>query len=231
MKIAIIPARGKSKRILRKNIKPFNGKPIIAYSIEVAKQSKLFDDIIVTTDDEEIAAVAEQFGANAPFRRPDELSDDFTPTIPVIKHAIEWYEANRSPIDYVCCIYATAPFVRTEDLIAGYNALSELNKSYAFPVTSFPFPIFRSVAISEQGMTPVFPEHILKRSQDLPEAYHDAGQFYWGTREAYLEEKPFFAEHSYPIVIPRYLVQDIDTPEDWESAEIMNRSIIENRSR
>lgn len=225
VRIAIIPARGGSKRIPRKNIKSFCGKPIIAYSIEAAQQSGLFERIVVTTDDEEIADVAKSYGAEVPFMRPKELSDDHTATIPVVAHAIQTLQ-NDSAIDYACCIYATAPFIRAKDILNAYNALITQNKQYAFPITTFPFPIQRALMREEQGNIVMFyPEHFVTRSQDLPEAYHDAGQFYWGTPNAWLEGTPIFSEVATTVVLPRHLVQDIDTPEDWIRAELMYKAI------
>lgn len=228
MRIAIIPARGGSKRIPRKNIKPFAGLPIIAYSIKAAQESGLFDRIIVTTDDEEIAEVAKAFGAEIPFLRPKELSDDHTATIPVIAHAIETLEKEGCKIEVACCIYATAPFVRAADIRSAHDALVEYKKLYAFPVTTFPFPIFRGVKRDEEGSIEMFwPEHFAIRSQDLPEAYHDVGQFYWGTPEAWLSGKPIFSDAATTIVLPRHLVQDIDTLEDWTRAELMYKVLQE----
>lgn len=224
MRVAIIPARGGSKRIPRKNIKSFCGKPIIAYSIEAAQQSDLFERIVITTDDEEIADVARSYGAEVPFIRPKELSDDHTATIPVIAHAIRTLQEQGNPIEAACCIYATAPFVRPEDLREAYNALISHHKHYAFPVTTFPFPIFRGVKRDEEGNIEMFwPEHFATRSQDLPEAYHDVGQFYWGTPDAWLQGLPIFSKAATTIVLPRHLVQDIDTPEDWIRAELMHK--------
>ncbi|MDO9057198.1 MAG: pseudaminic acid cytidylyltransferase [Sulfuricurvum sp.] len=227
MRVAIIPARGGSKRIPRKNIKLFAGLPILAHSIKAAQQSGLFDRIVVTTDDEEIADIARSYGAEIPFMRPKELSDDHTATIPVIAHAIQTLQ-NDSVIDYACCIYATAPFIRAEDIRNTYNALITHTKQYAFPVTTFPFPIQRAVMRDEQGNIEMFyPEHFATRSQDLEEAYHDVGQFYWGTREAWLEGKPIFSDAATTIVLPRHLVQDIDTLEDWTRAELMHKVLQE----
>jgi pseudaminic acid cytidylyltransferase len=224
MRVAIIPARGGSKRIPRKNIKTFAGKPIIAYSIEAAQKSNLFDRIIVTTDDEEIADVARLFGAEVPFMRPCELSDDHTATIPVIAHAIQTLQTNGDVIKTACCIYATAPFIRSEDIMQAYNALITHQKNYAFPVTTFAFPIQRGVKRDNNGNIEMFyPEHFATRSQDLEEAYHDVGQFYWGTTDAWLEGKPIFSNAATTIVLPRHLVQDIDTPEDWFRAELMHK--------
>lgn len=225
MNVAVIPARGGSKRIPRKNIKPFLGKPIIAYSIEAAKDTKIFDLILVSTDDEEIAGVAKSFGANVPFLRPKTLADDFTGTNAVVKHAIEWLQTNGTPVSYVCCIYATAPFVRPAYLMQGYERLVASGKSFAFSVTSFPFPVQRAVRITKDGAVDAFyPEYISVRSQDLEEAYHDAGQFYWGTTGAFLNEEVLFSPASVPIILPRHLVQDIDTLEDWVRAELMYRA-------
>lgn len=222
MRVAIIPARGGSKRILRKNIKPFAGLPIIAHSIKAAQESKLFDRIVVTTDDDEIAAIARSFGAEIPFMRPKELSDDHTATIPVIAHAIQTLQANGEVIDAACCIYATAPFIRAQDIISAYNTLITQNKQYAFPVTTFPFPIWRGVKRDDDGNIEMFwPEHFVTRSQDLEEAYHDVGQFYWGTPDAWLSGKAIFSDAATTIVLPRHLVQDIDTLEDWTRAELM----------
>lgn len=220
MRLAVIPARGGSKRIPHKNIKSFCGKPIIAYSIEVAKQSGLFDKIIVTTDDPNIAEVAQQFGAEIPFLRPKELSDDFTGTVPVIAHAIKQMQQLGYQIDYACCIYATAPFVQEDDLQTGFKLISKYKADYAFSCTSFPFPIQRAVKLSDKNAVSMFsPEFEQTRSQDLEDAYHDAGQFYWGTAEAFCQAKPIFNGNSRAVILPRSRVQDIDTLEDWEQAE------------
>lgn len=225
MIIAIIPARGGSKRIPRKNIKEFCGKPMIAWSIEAAKKSGLFEHIIVSTDDVEIADIAKQWGAEVPFVRPEELSDDHTATRPVINHAIEQAKKIYGPPEYVCCIYATAPFIRAEDIAAGLEKLIAVKSDFAFSVTSFPYPIQRALKITAQGYVDMFyPEYRAARSQELEEAYHDAGQFYWGRAEAFTQNLPTFSEHAVPIILPRYRVQDIDTQEDWRMAEIMFRA-------
>jgi N-acylneuraminate cytidylyltransferase len=227
MNIAIIPARGGSKRIPRKNIKPFAGKPIIAYSIETALKSGLFDKVIVSTDDEEIASVAASFGAKIPFMRPKELSDDHTGTMVVINHAIQYLLDLGYTFSNVCCIYATAPFVHARYLQEGYEKLTNSNKSYSFSVTSFPFPIQRAVRItSDNTVEPFNKDHIFTRSQDLEEAFHDAGQFYWGTVDAFLNNIVIFSNASIPVVLPRHLVQDIDTEEDWNRAELMYRALL-----
>lgn len=222
MKIAVIPARGGSKRIPRKNIKLFCGKPMIAWSIDAAKSSGLFERIIVSTDDAEIAEVAKQWGAEVPFMRPDELSNDHAGTIPVIAHATRWALDQGLDVEAVCCIYATAPFVQIDDLKCGWDALSAGDWDYAFSVTDFAAPIFRSFKqTAEGGLEMFFPEHFATRSQDLPVALHDAGQFYWGHPAAWLEGKRIFDHRSKPVLIPRWRVQDIDTPDDWERAEIL----------
>jgi N-acylneuraminate cytidylyltransferase len=228
MKLAVIPARGGSKRIPRKNIKPFCGKPMIAWSIVAAIESGCFDRIIVSTDDVEIADIARKYGAEVPFMRPAELSDDHTGTIPVIAHAIGWQQKNGLSPLAVCCIYATAPFARGEQLKCGLAILEKRNCDYVFSVTSYAFPIQRAIRITSAGRVEMFqPENFNTRSQDLQEAFHDAGQFYWGRPEAWLTGKPIFSSNSSPLILPRYLVQDIDTPEDWHRAEIMFKVIEE----
>ena len=222
MRIAVIPARGGSKRIPRKNIKTFNGKPMIAWSIEVAKSSDLFERIIVSTDDAEIAEVSKYWGAEVPFIRPAELSNDFATTTEVIAHVAKWAIDQALDLESICCIYATAPFVQVADIKRGYEALDSGDWDYAFTVTDFAAPIFRSFKQTDQGgLEMFFPEHFGKRSQDLPVALHDAGQFYWGRSEAWIQGKRIFDNRSKPIVIPRWRVQDIDTQEDWERAEIL----------
>ncbi len=222
MRLAVIPARGGSKRIPRKNIKLFAGKPMIGWSVEAARASGLFDRILVTTDDEEIARIATDFGAEAPFRRPAELADDYVPTIPVIAHAVEWQIAQGVAPAQVCCIYATAPFMQVADLRRGLTLLESASCDYAFSVTSYAFPIQRALRITPDERIGMFnPEHFLTRSQDLEPAYHDAAQFYWGNAAAWLARRPLFGENSIPVVLPRHRVQDIDTPEDWERAELM----------
>jgi N-acylneuraminate cytidylyltransferase len=222
MNIAIIPARGGSKRIPRKNIKLFCGKPMIAWTIEAAKAAKLFDHIFVSTDDAEIAAVAKDWGAEIPFIRPLELADDYIGTGPVVKHAVEWVLSNIGNVQNVCAIYATAPFLRAEDLLAGYSVLKAGGSEIVFSVTSYPFPIQRAIKITKDNRVEMFqPENYQTRSQDLEPAYHDAGQFYWLTRSSALSATPGFSTNTSPIILPRSQVQDIDTEEDWSHAELM----------
>ena len=225
-RVAVIPARGGSKRIPRKNIREFCGKPMIAWSIEAAKASGCFDRIVVTTDDPEIAEVAKAWGAEVPFMRPAELSDDYAGTLPVIRHAVGWLQQHSDPIDYACCIYATAPFVSPEDLQLGWEIIQQEGASFAFTVTSYAFPIQRAIRITERGRVAMFSSvYFNTRSQDREEAWHDAGQFYWGTAEAWLEERPVFSEGAVPVKLPRHRVQDIDTPDDWTRAEWMYRAM------
>jgi N-acylneuraminate cytidylyltransferase len=222
VKIAVIPARGGSKRIPGKNIKLFLGKPIIAYSIEAALKSGCFDHVIVSTDNKEIAEISKIYGADVPFIRPKSLSDDYIGTLPVVKHAIEWFEArNEAPLD-VCCIYPTAPFVKVESLWGSYRQFRKTKAEYCFSVTSFAFPIQRAIKLtSNHRVEMFFPSYQNTRSQDVEEAYHDAGQFYWGRAEAFKMETPLFSKLSSPYILPRNLVQDIDTMEDWKKAELM----------
>jgi len=222
MNIAIIPARGGSKRIPRKNIKTFCGKPMIAWSIEAAKEANLFDRIIVSTDDEEIAKVAKKWGAEVPFMRPAELSNDFAGTTEVITHATKWAQDQGWLLEAVCCIYATAPFVRQNDLQRGLDALRSGPWAYAFTAAEYAAPVFRSFKqVESGGIEMFFPEHFSTRSQDLPMALHDAGQFYWGRPNAWLSSVRIFDRHSTPVFIPRWRVQDIDTVDDWVRAEMM----------
>ena len=232
MRLAVIPARGGSRRIPRKNIKPFCGKPMIAWSIEAALASGCFDAVIVSTDDAEIAEVAKAYGAQVPFMRPAELSDDHTGTIPVIRHAVQWFsEAGRRP-DEVCCIYATAPFVTANSIREGLSVLLQASADYAFTMTSYAFPIQRAVRLTESGRVEMFqPEQFNMRSQDLEEAYHDAGQFYWGVADAWLGSRPLFTCASAAILLPRHRVQDIDTPEDWLRAEWMFKAMLVDENR
>jgi len=227
-RVAVIPARGGSKRIPRKNIKPFYGKPMIAWSIEAAIKSAMFDRIIVTTDDEEIANIAREYGAEVPFIRPPELSDDYAGTTEVIAHSIEALAKIGVVAEDVCCIYATAPFVRASDIIESYRVFTSADWNYCFTVTDFPAPIFRSFKRTPEGGIDMFyPEHFKTRSQDLPEAFHDAGQFYWGKAAAWTQAKVIFSERSYGFLIPRWRVQDIDTLDDWQRAELIAPTLMD----
>jgi N-acylneuraminate cytidylyltransferase len=228
--VAVIPARGGSKRIPRKNIKDFHGKPLIAYSIESAIKSNLFDKVVVSTDDEEIAQISKKYGAIVPFFRPKELSDDFTGTGAVVNHAINFLKEQGESYDFVCTIYATAPFLDEKYLIESFEKLKNSTAKNAFSCTSMPFPIQRTFKITKNERCEMFwPENFMKRSQDLEEAYQDAGQFYW-TNLNIKSNEIIFGKDSIPIVIPRYLVQDIDTIEDWIRAEYMYEAIKNSQS-
>lgn len=199
---------------------------MIAHSIAAACESNLFDRILVSTDDCEIAEVAKALGAEVPFLRPVELSNDFAGTTEVIAHATQWMLDQQWPVEAVCCLYATAPFVRAGDLTRGLVALQSGPWAYAFTVTEFAAPIFRSFHLHpDGGLEMFFPDQFSTRSQDLPMALHDAGQFYWGRPTAWVERKRIFDRHSFPVIIPRWRVQDIDTEADWRRAELMMKAI------
>ena len=228
MKIAVIPARGGSKRIPRKNIKGFFGRPMIAWSIAAARTSGLFDRIIVSTDDPEIAEISSEFGAEVPFMRPAALSDDHAGTTAVVAHATAWALNSGCELDGVCCIYATAPFLYVDDLKRWWEALQSGTWDFAFSVTDFSSPIFRGFRVAANGGVEMFfPENFERRSQDLPQALHDAAQFYWGRPTAWLDERRIFSNNSKPIVIPRWRVQDIDTDDDWRRAELLAPLIVQ----
>ncbi|WP_026292733.1 pseudaminic acid cytidylyltransferase [Rubritalea marina] len=223
MKVAIIPARSGSKRIPHKNIKEFCGKPMIAWSIQAALQSGCFDHVVVSTDSEEIAMIAREYGATVPFLRPKDLSGDLVGTMPVLTHAVLEIEAVFGRhVDQGCCLYATAPFVTSELLQEGYSVLeSDVSLEFAFSVATYPFPIQRALRLTGRGRVAMLePENEKKRSQDFEECYHDAGQFYWFRRDAVFQNDGFFSARSTGVVIPRERVQDIDTPEDWRCAEL-----------
>lgn len=219
--VAIIPARGGSKRIPRKNLKPFDGVPMIARSIKTALDSGLFAQVVVSTDDEDIAELARACGAQVPFMRPAALADDFTGTAAVIAHALQ--ALPKQDFDFACCIYATAPLLQIRFLQQGLALLEQHpDKSFAFSVCDFAFPVQRALTLDDYGaLTALYPQFSQTRSQDLPPAYQDAGQFYWGRRSAWLQGEVLYSTQSLPVILPRYLVQDIDTPEDWKRAEYL----------
>jgi pseudaminic acid cytidylyltransferase len=227
MNIAVIPARLGSKRIPKKNIKQFCGKPMVAYSIEAAKNSGIFEDIIVSTDSPEIANIAKDYGASVPFIRPKELSDDFSTTDDVMAHATKWLEDNVGQLSAVCCIYATAPFIQKDDLLNAYKKFKTNKWSYVFSATTFPFPIQRAIKrVDGGGIEMFYPKHYETRSQDLVEAFHDAGQFYIGKPEAWINKEKQFSISSEMVILPRWRVQDIDIAEDWKNAEVIMKNLI-----
>jgi pseudaminic acid cytidylyltransferase len=219
--LAVIPARGGSKRIPRKNIKPFLGVPLLARTVALLRDANVFDRIIVSTDDDEIASVAVTAGAEVPFRRPAELSGDRAITAPVIEHAVRAMDADGFTAEFVCCVYPAAVLALVADIRQAYAYLRESPLEYVFAATSFPYPIQRALRHAGEGCEMFWPEHKESLSQDLEPAFHDAGQFYWGRREAWLERKPVFSPRSRMLLLPRYRVQDIDTPDDWARAELI----------
>jgi pseudaminic acid cytidylyltransferase len=230
MNVAIIPARGGSKRIPRKNIREFAGKPMIAHAVLTAKASELFDKVIVSTDDLEIAEVSRTWGAEIPFIRPDELADDHTPTVPVVAHAIENCQVPVSAIHAVCCIYPCVPMLRVEDLQIALRMLAEKKLDYVFPVVAFPSAIQRALRLSPDGtVSPFYDSNVNTRTQDLEPAFYDAGQFYWGTPSAWLSGKPVHS-HGYGIETPAWRSVDIDTPDDWCRAELMYKVLSQGMS-
>ncbi|WP_421775363.1 pseudaminic acid cytidylyltransferase [Gracilimonas sp.] len=219
--VAIIPARGGSKRIPRKNIRDFLGKPIIAYSIEVALESGLFEEVMVSTDDEQIAEVAKNYGAKVPFMRSKDNADDYATTVDVLLEVLNVYKEQNKHFENGCCIYPTAPMLKPRYLEKGYRKLVDEAFSTVFPVVEFSYPIQRSLKLNEKGKAEMnWPQHLESRSQDLPKAYHDAGQFYWFIIEEVEKEKKLFGENSGAIILPNASVQDIDTEEDWKLAEL-----------
>ena len=221
MRIAVIPARGGSKRIPHKNIKKFAGKPIIAYAIDVAKKSGLFDHIVVSTDDDEIALIAIKSGAEVPFKRPVDLADDHTPTVPVIAHAISACQELGWDIELVCCIYPCVPFLQSVDLANALKMLETNKTGYVFPVTEYPSAIQRAFRQLQSGlMEPFYSQHVNTRTQDLEPAFYDVGQFYWGFTKTWLEGK-IIHNNGTGLVVPSWRVIDIDTIADWHRAELM----------
>jgi pseudaminic acid cytidylyltransferase len=219
MKIAVIPARGGSKRIPRKNIKEFCGKPMIAWAITTALESGLFDHVIVSTDDGEIADIAGKCGAETPFSRPIELADDFSPTVPVIAHAIKSCLDKGWKVEYACCIYPCTPFLQVDDLIVAFDLLHKKNTDFVYPVTEYAHPIQRAMRQLPSGkMQFINSENELTRTQDLEKSFHDSGQFYWGKTSAWLEHKKMHTD-GIGMVIPNWRVVDIDSIDDWLRAE------------
>ncbi len=222
MNVCIIPARGGSKRIYKKNIKNFHGKPIIKYSIDTALNSNLFDKVIVSTNNEEIAQIASKFGAEIPFKRPENISDDHSGIQAVITHSIKFLIKKNMEPKLICCLLATAPFVKIENLMEGKKSLKKVKEDrFTFSATKYNFPIQRALRIDNNNLSYCLNvDQVKKRSQDLEECIHDAGQFYWGGTKAWFSNKNIF-EESMPILLPSWQVQDLDTLEDWKRAELM----------
>ena len=219
---AIIPARGGSKRIPRKNIRQFHGRPMIAWTIDTAINSGLFSNVIVSTDDAEIAAIAQEHGAQVPFLRPADFSNDYATTKDVMRHAVTWLAKNQIESDFVCCLYATAPFLQAEDVVKGLRALQESTADYAYAVTEFDYSPHRALIKNQNGQVSLEkPELAAVRSQDLPSLVHDAGQFYWAKTETWLTQREILSSAGIGIEIPRSQAQDIDNEEDWKLAEAL----------
>lgn len=221
--IAIIPARGGSKRIPRKNIKDFLGKPIIAYSIEAALKSGVFDEVMVSTDDAEIAKIAKKYGAKVPFFRSPELSNDMAMTAPVLLDVINEYKKLGQEFDYSCCIYPCAPFINSQKIKEGLDLMIEKNADSAIPVVQFSYPIQRALKIEENKLSMILSENMNVRSQDLMPTYHDIGQYYCFKIESFMAEPTLFSKNTVPIITAESEVQDIDTEEDWKIAEMKYR--------
>ena len=223
--IAIIPARGGSKRIPRKNIRQIDGKPLISFPILSALESKVFSDVFVSTDDEEIADIAREYGAKVPFVRDSELSNDFTSTVPVIRDAIERISVKNYKFDNCCCIYPTSIFVTSKDLIDSSAKFNQVKlDSFLISVVKYPYPIQRALSMDlEGGVAFLDPQHLSTRSQDLPKTYHDAAQFYWGSKAAWLKNDSVFTK-STGYLISSSRIQDIDEEEDLQRAEYLYRT-------
>ena len=219
---AVIPARSGSKRIPGKNLRAFAGKPMICHSITAALESGVFDAVYVSTDSEDIARVARECGAQTPFVRPPELADDHTHLAPVLLHALDRIEAGGARVELLCLIYATAPLLEPAALRQGLEVMRAQEADAVFSVASYPAPVQRALTLDPEGrLRMLWPEHELTRSQDLPQAYHDAGQFHWLRPGAFRREGRMYMEKSFPVIIARHRTQDIDTPEDWARAETL----------
>lgn len=226
-KICIIPARGGSKRIPRKNIKLFLGKPIIAYSIEAALQSRLFDEVMVSTDDEEIAAIAKHYGAKVPFYRSAETSNDFAITVDVLNEVLTEYEKRGRTFDYICCIYPTALFVTPEKLRTSFEEMLAKGCDSAFAIVQYSYPIQRGLVVNEQErVNMIWPQYIKSRSQELTPTYHDAGQFYFSLVKKFKQTNAMKGDNTYGIITSELEVQDLDTMTDWELAELKYKRLI-----
>ncbi len=226
--LCVITARGGSKRIPKKNIKDFCGKPIIVYSIETAIKSRLFNEIMVSTDSKEIADIATKHGANVPFLRSEKTSSDYATTEDVLLEVLEEYERINKHFDYICCIYPTAPFISSDNLVQGMKMMNEKKPAVVIPVVAFSFPPQRSMVIDSNGLAKYkYPQYTTTRSQDLEKWYHDAGQFYIYDTKILKEKKGIISDNFAPIVLPDICVQDIDTLEDWDVAESKYRYLSE----
>jgi pseudaminic acid cytidylyltransferase len=227
--LAIIPARGGSKRIPGKNIRNFAGKPIIQYSLEAALQSSLFGEVMVSTDNDEIANISREIGAQIPFFRKGETSGDFATLADVISEVLVDYALIGKQWDYVCCILPTAPFISTSDLKKSFQAFIDGNFNSLFPVVRYSYPIQRALRFNEKRIEMFWPENLNARSQDLEPTYHDAGLFYWIRASSFVIQKRIFTENSGAFELPEIKVQDIDNEDDWILGEMKFRAFLQNR--
>ena len=228
-KICIIPARGGSERIPRKNIKDFLGKPIIAYSIKAAIDSMLFDEVMVSTDDVEIAEIANNFGAKTPFLRSKCNSNKFASTVDVLIEVLDWYSKSGQKFEYGCCLYPVAPFATPELLAENYTRLFKEKCDVVFPVVAYSHPIQRALKLNENNKISLFfNQDQFTRSQDLETTYHDSGQFYWFEIEKLLLNKSLFSENAMGVKVSEFQAQDIDSMEDWKMAEMKYKDILTN---
>lgn len=219
--LAIIPARGGSKRIPRKNIRPFMGKPIIAYSIQAALNSGLFDEVMVSTDDEEIANIAKGYGASVPFMRSEANANDYATLADVVKEVLDQYIINQIDIENLCCILPTAPLISYLDIKSAYRKMIDFNFTAVYPVVEFSYPIMRSVIIDENDhLKMCWPEYLNTRSQDIKPAYHDCGMFYWIRKESFMQYESMLTPNCSGIIIDEIATQDIDSEQDWKIAEL-----------
>ena len=219
--LCIIPARGGSKRIPRKNVKPFLGKPMLAYSIEAALSTGLFDEVMVSTDDKEIAEIAQQYGAKVPFMRSDATANDYAGLNEVIVEVDKTYIGLGRTFDNICCVLSTAPLIQAEDIINAFNKLNESGFECVYPIVEFSYPILRALSMDDNGnLAMIWPEYSNTRSQDLKPAYHDAGSFYWIDAKAYRQDYSFDNLKTTGSVMDELKVQDIDTETDWKFAEL-----------
>jgi pseudaminic acid cytidylyltransferase len=221
--LAVIPARGGSKRIPRKNIRPMSGRPLLAWTVDLCRSLEVFADVIVSTDDEEIAEVARAAGATVPFLRPADLADDHASTVSVVRHAVRWFAEEHGPLRDACCIYPAAIFVGSREIVGAREALNSSDRPYCAAVVEYPHPVQRALVLDEAGrVTFAHPETAGMRTQDLPARWHDAGQFYWGRWSAW-EEGTSILPNAIGFPLASGEVVDIDTEDDWERAAALHR--------
>jgi N-acylneuraminate cytidylyltransferase len=220
LKVCIIPARGGSKRIPRKNSKPFLGKPIIVYSIQTALESELFDEVMVSTDDAEIAEISVKYGASVPFMRSAKNADDHATTVDVLGEVLQTYHSRGFLFETACCIYPTAPLTQSYRIKQGFEKLISLNADSVFPIVRYSYPIGRALQLTDGRIHMIWPENLNARSQDMPATFHDAGQWYWFNCEKLLASRKLWTENTFGVEVDELEVQDIDSLNDWKMAEL-----------